>query len=81
MLKILKDTDAPVVPVCLDELWGSIFSYEGGRFIWKKPNYWPYPVSISFGRPIPHVDDVDVVRNAVLELERTVCAYSERNAA
>jgi acyl-[acyl-carrier-protein]-phospholipid O-acyltransferase/long-chain-fatty-acid--[acyl-carrier-protein] ligase len=71
MLKILRDTDAPVIPVCLDELWGSIFSYERGRFIWKKPKYWPYPISISFGRPIPHVENVDIVRNAVLELSAT----------
>ena len=68
MLKILKGTDAPVVPVYLDELWGSIFSFQGGRFFWKKPRHWPYPVSISFGQPIPHVDGVHVVRQAVLEL-------------
>lgn len=80
MLKILKGTDAPVVPVCLDELWGSIFSYERGRFIWKKPKYWPYPVSISFGTPLQHVDDVDVVRHAVLELNtRSVLLRKERS--
>lgn len=80
MLKILKDTDAPVVPVCLDELWGSIFSYERGRFIWKKPKYWPYPVSISFGQPIPHVSDVSIVRNAVLQLSaQSVLLRKERS--
>lgn len=80
MLKILKDTDAPVVPVCLDELWGSIFSYEGGRFIWKKPKHWPYPVTILFGRPIPHVDNVDIVRQAVLELSaQSVLLRKERS--
>lgn len=80
MLRILKDTDAPVVPVCLDELWGSIFSYERGKFIWKKPKYWPYPVSISFGEPLPHVDDVDVVRNAVLLLNtQSVLLRKERS--
>ncbi len=68
LLKILKGTDAPVIPVFLDELWGSIFSYDGGKIFWKKPRHWPYPVSISFGQPIPKVDDVDVVRHAVLEL-------------
>lgn len=68
LLKILKGTDAPVIPVFLDELWGSIFSYDGGKILWKKPRHWPYPVSISFGPPIPKVDDVDLVRHAVLEL-------------
>lgn len=70
-IKILKGTDAPVLPVYLDELWGSIFSYEGGKFFWKKPRDWPYPVSISFGDMIPHEDvsDIDVVRQAVLDLK------------
>lgn len=68
MLKILKGTDAEVIPVYLDELWGSIFSYHGGQFFWKKPQHWPYPVSISFGKSISRVDDVHVVRQAVLEL-------------
>lgn len=68
MLKILKGTNADVVPVYLDELWGSIFSYQRGRFFWKKPQHWPYPVSINFGKSISNVDDVHVVRQAVLEL-------------
>jgi acyl-[acyl-carrier-protein]-phospholipid O-acyltransferase / long-chain-fatty-acid--[acyl-carrier-protein] ligase len=68
LLKILKGTDAPVIPVYLDELWGSIFSYERGKLLWKKPNHWPYPVSISFGAPIHDVKEVDVVRHGVLDL-------------
>ena len=68
LLKILKGTDAPVIPVFLDELWGSIFSYDGGKFLWKKPRHWPYPISISFGAPLHGVNDVDAVRHGVLEL-------------
>ncbi len=68
LMKILKGTSAPVIPVYLDELWGSIFSYERGRFVWKRPRHWPYPVSISFGTPIPVVEDIEDVRHAVLEL-------------
>ncbi|MCA9036935.1 MAG: MFS transporter [Planctomycetaceae bacterium] len=68
LVKILKGTDAPVIPVYLDELWGSVFSYERGRFFWKKPSHWPYPVSISFGSPVHRVEDVDIVRHAVLDL-------------
>lgn len=71
MMRVLKGTDAPVLPVYLDELWGSIFSYDGGKFFWKKPKYWPYPVTMNFGKLIPHeaVTDTDVVRNAVLDLK------------
>lgn len=85
-IRILKGTDAPVLPVYLDELWGSIFSYEGGRFFWKKPKYWPYPVSINFGDLMPHetVCDIDVVRRAVLDLREQSIARrteSEQQAA
>ena len=68
MLKILKGTNADVIPVYLDELWGSLFSYHGGKVFWKKPRHWPYPVSINFGKSISNVDDVHVVRQAVLKL-------------
>jgi len=82
MLKILKGTDAPVLPVYLDELWGSIFSYEGGKFFWKKPKYWPYPVTINFGTLMAHdhATDVDVVRNAVLDLKDQSAARREAAA-
>ncbi|MFT5527223.1 MAG: acyl-[acyl-carrier-protein]-phospholipid O-acyltransferase [Pirellulaceae bacterium] len=68
MMKILKGTDAPVIPVYLDELWGSIFSFEGGKFFWKWPRKLPYPVSIHFGEAIPTPKDQHVVRNAVQQL-------------
>ncbi|HXY35970.1 MAG TPA: MFS transporter, partial [Planctomycetaceae bacterium] len=51
LLRIVEGTGCPVIPVYLDELWGSIFSYSGGRFFWKMPRQWPYPISILFGKP------------------------------
>ena len=35
--RIMKDVDAPIIPVALDGVWGSIFSFERGRFLWKWP--------------------------------------------
>jgi acyl-[acyl-carrier-protein]-phospholipid O-acyltransferase / long-chain-fatty-acid--[acyl-carrier-protein] ligase len=67
-LSILKDTQAPVVPVCLVGLWGSIFSYEGGKFFWKWPRRWRYPITIRFGKPIQDPTSVEQVRAAVEEL-------------
>jgi acyl-[acyl-carrier-protein]-phospholipid O-acyltransferase / long-chain-fatty-acid--[acyl-carrier-protein] ligase len=59
---------------------GAVFSFERGRFIWKKPKYWPYPVSISFGQPLPHVDNVNIVRDAVLHLNtQSVLLRKERS--
>jgi acyl-[acyl-carrier-protein]-phospholipid O-acyltransferase / long-chain-fatty-acid--[acyl-carrier-protein] ligase len=68
LLRIVEGTGCPVVPVYLDELWGSIFSFSGGRFFWKLPRRLPYPVSIVFGKPLADPDDVDQVRQAVQNL-------------
>lgn len=68
MMRVVEGTGAPVIPVYLDELWGSVFSYHGGRFFWKWPRRWPYPVSITFGKPLTDPDDINEVREAVQSL-------------
>jgi acyl-[acyl-carrier-protein]-phospholipid O-acyltransferase/long-chain-fatty-acid--[acyl-carrier-protein] ligase len=66
--RIMKDVTAPIIPICLDHVWGSIFSYEKGRFLWKMPRYIPYPVTVSFGKPLPSTSTPFEVRQAVQEL-------------
>lgn len=68
VLRIAEGLDAPVIPVYLDELWGSIFSYRGGRFLWKRPQKWPYPVSINFGEPLHHPENIQQLKQAVQDL-------------
>ena len=41
--RIMKGVDVPIIPVNLDGVWGSIFSFERGRFLWKMPRRIPYP--------------------------------------
>lgn len=65
MMKILQGTDAPVVPAYLRGLWGSIFSWRGGKFFWKWPRHWPYQVDLHFGTPIHHPEDAAAVRREV----------------
>ena len=68
LMAIEKETPAPIIPVYLDELWGSIFSFAGGKFFWKLPRRWRYPVSVYFGRPLDRVGGLSTVRQAVAEL-------------
>lgn len=68
LMKIIKGTGAPVIPVYIDELWGSIFSFHGGKFFWKKPRRWPYPVSIRFGKPVLHPENEKHVQRVVQNL-------------
>src|SRR4051794_30707097 len=35
--QILKNAPAPIIPVCLDQVWGSVFSYHGGKLFSKWP--------------------------------------------
>lgn len=67
-LKILQGTGCPVVPVCMHGLWGSIFSYRGGKFFWKWPQRLRHPVSILFGQPIENPDSPQQVSESVREL-------------
>jgi acyl-[acyl-carrier-protein]-phospholipid O-acyltransferase/long-chain-fatty-acid--[acyl-carrier-protein] ligase len=68
MERILKGVDVPVIPVNIDGIWGSIFSFSGGRFLWKWPRRIPYPVRVTFGPPLPSTVTAPEARQAVLEL-------------
>lgn len=67
--RILKNVrDAPVIPVFQDNAWGSIFSFERGKFTWKIPHRIPYPITISYGEPLPPTAEVHEIRSAVVDL-------------
>jgi acyl-[acyl-carrier-protein]-phospholipid O-acyltransferase/long-chain-fatty-acid--[acyl-carrier-protein] ligase len=68
MERIVKGRSAPIVPVYLDRVWGSIFSFAEGRFFWKLPQKIPYPVGVSFGEPLAAGTPLARVRRAVQEL-------------
>jgi acyl-[acyl-carrier-protein]-phospholipid O-acyltransferase/long-chain-fatty-acid--[acyl-carrier-protein] ligase len=74
---IARHSGAPVIPVWLDNLWGSIFSFYHGRYFSKLPKQLPYHVSVSFGEVIAHEDaDIALVRERLLELGEH--AYQQR---
>jgi acyl-[acyl-carrier-protein]-phospholipid O-acyltransferase / long-chain-fatty-acid--[acyl-carrier-protein] ligase len=66
--RIIKGIDVPIIPVNIDGIWGSIFSFSGGHFLWKWPRAIPYPVRITFGKPLPPTATAPEVRKAVQEL-------------
>ena len=66
--RIVKNVEVPIIPVNLDGVWGSIFSFERGRFLWKMPRRIPYPVTVSFGHAMPSSSTAIEVRAAVQEL-------------
>jgi acyl-[acyl-carrier-protein]-phospholipid O-acyltransferase/long-chain-fatty-acid--[acyl-carrier-protein] ligase len=66
--RIVKGRDVAIVPVHLDRVWGSIFSFSGGRFLRKFPKQIPYPMSVSYGEPLPAETPLAAIRDAVAEL-------------
>ncbi len=66
---IARSVKCPVVPAWTDNLWGSIFSFKGGKYFFKWPSRFPYPVTVAFGEPIvAEQADIALVRERFLEL-------------
>lgn len=64
---IARKAGHPLVPVWCDGAWGSVFSFERGRFFRKIPYRVPYGLVVAFGRPIdPQGVNRSVVRGALL---------------
>ncbi|MBU6481959.1 MAG: MFS transporter [Nitrospirae bacterium] len=66
--RITKGRSALIVPVHLDRIWGSIFSFERGRFLSKMPERIPYPVTVSFGAPLPPETPLHEIRSTIRSL-------------
>jgi acyl-[acyl-carrier-protein]-phospholipid O-acyltransferase/long-chain-fatty-acid--[acyl-carrier-protein] ligase len=64
---ILDRAPAPVVPLSIDGLWGSIFSFSEGRFFTKVPRRWRGPVTMRYGPPLPVGSPPAVIRLALQE--------------
>jgi len=69
MERIMKDVDAPVIPVALDGVLGGPMSFKRGRMIHLLTARCPHPVTVSFGAPLPANITPFAVREAVQELQ------------
>ena len=65
---MVHGVQVPIVPVHLDQVWGSIFSFSEGKIGFKWPRRWPYEVTVSFGKPLPAASSAFEVRQAILSL-------------
>jgi len=66
---IARRAGCPVVVAHLDGLWGSIFSFSGGRYFTKWPKRFRMPITVSFSEPLPpEVATTSKVRRVMMEL-------------
>jgi acyl-[acyl-carrier-protein]-phospholipid O-acyltransferase/long-chain-fatty-acid--[acyl-carrier-protein] ligase len=66
---IARKARVPVMPVWLENVWGSVFSYYGGHFFWKRPRFVPLKVWIYFGSPMTGEEaTAETVRRRMLDM-------------
>lgn len=74
---LARRADVPVVPVFIDSLWGSIYSYSNQKLIWKLPERVPHAVLVQIGAPLPNATiTAPLARQALLDLGEV--AYQQR---
>lgn len=66
--RLVDGAAVPIVPVHLDSVWGSLFSFSEGRLLLKWPRRLPYRIAVSFGAPLPPTSSAFEVRQAILAL-------------
>jgi acyl-[acyl-carrier-protein]-phospholipid O-acyltransferase/long-chain-fatty-acid--[acyl-carrier-protein] ligase len=72
---IMRDLSEPIIPVYLDRTWHSIWSFEGGKYFFKRPRQLRHPVTVMFGSPMLSSTKVFDVRQKVVELGAQAFRY------
>jgi len=62
---IMSGMSCPIIPVYLHNVWGSVFSFEGGKVLWKFPKRIPYRVTVVYGKPLPATARASEIEAAV----------------
>jgi len=78
--RIMKNVDAPIIPVALDGVLGSPTSFERGQMR-RFPESLPHPVTVSFGAPMPPATTSVAVREAVQSLIADAWQYRRARMA
>jgi acyl-[acyl-carrier-protein]-phospholipid O-acyltransferase/long-chain-fatty-acid--[acyl-carrier-protein] ligase len=76
--RMVEGLTVPIIPVYLDRVWGSIFSFKRGRFFWKLPERLPYPVTVAFGSRLPSSVTATGARLAIMELGSEAMRHRRR---
>jgi acyl-[acyl-carrier-protein]-phospholipid O-acyltransferase/long-chain-fatty-acid--[acyl-carrier-protein] ligase len=76
--KVAQVEPVPVIPVWLDQLWGSILSYKHGRLFWKWPDRGPFPVTVTVGKAQPNIVTAPQIRQVLLEMSADVAKERTR---
>lgn len=77
---IARGAKVPVLPVWVDGSWGSIFSFERGRYFKKMPYGIPYGLTVAVGEPISDSKpDRKIVQAAMFKTSAQAIAHRFSN--
>ncbi len=69
MLQMLPDPPVPIIPIRISGIWGSVFSYSGGKFFWKWPTTWRRRIRFQVGPPVQGPREVWRIQRMVERME------------
>lgn len=74
-----RKSGSPLIPLWIDGAWGSIFSFERGRFFKKIPYRLPYPLTVVVGEPMAARDvSADLLRGKLQRASASALEYRSR---
>ncbi|MGI9516125.1 MAG: AMP-binding protein [Pirellulaceae bacterium] len=68
VLKLLDGVDVPVIPMYIDQSWGSFYSYSGGKAGLKRLDRFRRAFTINVGKPLENPQSLHEIRQALQEL-------------
>ncbi len=77
LMRILEQLPVPIVPVYIDQLWGSIFTFAEGTTIWRIPNSIRHRLTVNIGEPVERPESIFEVRQAVSKLSAECVAHRQ----
>lgn len=66
--EIMEGQTAPIIPIYLDRVWGTVLSPKGGRYIPRRPQNIPHPMTMLIGKPLPPEASLVQIRRTIRKL-------------
>jgi hypothetical protein len=71
--RIIKETPVPVIPMALNNLWGSMFSRKDKKLLDRRPRKFLAKIDLNVGKPVtPEQANRKMLHDLVIELKKEV---------
>ncbi len=79
LMKVLdkEHRHIPIIPVYLDEIWGTAASFSENKFFLKRPRSFRHPITVHIGKPIQCPDSIHEVRQTIQEMGANIVSAQQ----